>query len=198
MRTETINIYTFDELSVAAKEKALETYRDWNVDGFDWWDCVYDDAKHIAALMGMDIKDIWFSGFWSQGDGASFTGRYGHRPGSVKAVMAYAPQDTELHEIAKDLQAVQRENFYQLYASVETRGSYSHSGTMQVTVERESPTYQPPTSDAEERIRDPLCRLADWIYGRLEEEHEYQTSDDSVADSFRANEMEFTEGGSFY
>jgi type I restriction-modification system DNA methylase subunit len=56
MRTETTTrtLYTFDELSETAKEKALEVYRDINLN-FDWWDGTYEDAKNI----GLKIDDIF-------------------------------------------------------------------------------------------------------------------------------------------
>ena len=60
---------------------------------------------------------IWFSGFWSQGDGACFEGRYAYAPRASLRIRDYAPRDTELHRIADALQALQRLNFYQLTAS---------------------------------------------------------------------------------
>lgn len=68
-----ITVYTFDELEGRAKEKA----RQWLVDAAldsDWWECVYADAKEDGDKRGFEIEDIRFSGFWSQGDGASWTG----------------------------------------------------------------------------------------------------------------------------
>jgi hypothetical protein len=47
MRTETINIYTFDELSDKAKDRA----RDWWRQGalhYDWWDCTFEDALQVG------------------------------------------------------------------------------------------------------------------------------------------------------
>ena len=37
--------------------------------------------------------------------------------------------------------------------------------------------------------------FARWIYSRLESEHEYLTGDDSVSETLRANEYEFTADG---
>ena len=47
MKTVTVKIYQFAELSDKAKETALNKLRDINVDG-KWWDCTYDDAKEIG------------------------------------------------------------------------------------------------------------------------------------------------------
>ena len=55
MRTETINIYTFDELNDAAKEKA----RDWYRDGMEyhWWNESLDSIKSFADTFRVSIKD---------------------------------------------------------------------------------------------------------------------------------------------
>jgi hypothetical protein len=47
MRTETIQIYKFSELSAEAQEYALDHNRDFYTDG-EWWDFVYEDAKTIG------------------------------------------------------------------------------------------------------------------------------------------------------
>lgn len=47
MRTITKEIYTFEELSEQAKEKAREWYRQGNLD-YDWWDSIYDEAEELG------------------------------------------------------------------------------------------------------------------------------------------------------
>ena len=47
MKTKTITLYEFNELSDTAKEKAREWYRGGALD-YDWWDSIYDDAKRIG------------------------------------------------------------------------------------------------------------------------------------------------------
>lgn len=74
MPTEiTITAYAYDELEGKAKDKARETLTELST-SYEWWDSVYEDAKADAKELGFDIEDIRFSGFWSQGDGASWTG----------------------------------------------------------------------------------------------------------------------------
>jgi hypothetical protein len=46
MKTKTINLYQFSELSDEAKEKAIEKFWDINVD-YNWWDMTYEDAKNV-------------------------------------------------------------------------------------------------------------------------------------------------------
>ena len=59
----------FDELSDEAKERAREWYRQGNCDDSFWSECTIDDAKEIGKYMGMNVDKVYFSGFWSQGDG---------------------------------------------------------------------------------------------------------------------------------
>lgn len=69
----TITVYQYNELEGRAKDKAREWLCEAATD-HEWWDGVYDLAKEDGAKRGFEIEDIRFSGFWSQGDGASWTG----------------------------------------------------------------------------------------------------------------------------
>jgi hypothetical protein len=80
-RTITKTVYTFHELLGLAKEgtvaqKAVEKARSWLQEAatdFDWYSSVLDFWKAAFAQIGFEDAEISFSGFWSQGDGASFT-----------------------------------------------------------------------------------------------------------------------------
>lgn len=60
------------EVSFSAYEHARNLCADVNTD-HDWWDCTVETWKNALAEIGFLDADIRFSGFWSQGDGASFT-----------------------------------------------------------------------------------------------------------------------------
>jgi hypothetical protein len=47
MKTKTITLYTFDELSDKAKEQARNWFREGNFD-YAWWQFTYDDAERIG------------------------------------------------------------------------------------------------------------------------------------------------------
>ncbi len=142
-----------------------------------------------------DKPQIHFSGFHSQGDGASFSGRYSYARGAARAIRAHAPKDTELHRIADDLQTVQRHNFHQLHAYIRQSGRYCHEYTMAIEVERDSPTWQPPTDGAEDAVIEALRDLARWLYRQLRSEYEHQTSDETVDENLAINELTFTADG---
>ena len=100
-----------------------------------------------------------------------------------------------MHSIADGLQALQRRNFYQLAAEVSHRGRYYHEYTMSIDVTRDSPTWQPPTEDAEETVTEALRDLARWLYRQLEAEYDHLTSDEAIEEGIIVNEYTFTEGG---
>jgi hypothetical protein len=80
-KTITKTVYSFQELLDLAKEgkvqqKALERARSWLQEAatdFDWYSCVVDFWKEVLNQIGFEDAKISFSGFSSQGDGASFT-----------------------------------------------------------------------------------------------------------------------------
>lgn len=202
-------VYRLDELDNAAKDRARAWYRQADFD-HDWFEFVYDDFERVCAIIGVELKTspvrlygggtrqkpcIWFSGFWSQGDGACFEGRYGHATGAPRTIRGHAPKDDELHRIADVLQAIQRRNFYQLHATVTHRDRYYHEYSMAISVERDSPTWQDMTADAEETVIEALRDLARWLYRQLERKYDYLTSDHLVDKAITANAYTFTAGG---
>jgi len=202
-------VFRLDELSDEARERARAWYRE--ADAYDdWHECVFDDFETICAILGVRLKTrsvslygggtaqkpcIWFSGFSSQGDGASFESAYRFATGARKAIRAHAPADSELHRIADALQAIQRRNFYQLRADVNQHGRSYHEYSMSITVERDSPHHQDMTADAEDTVIELLRDLARWLYRQLEREYDYQTSDEVTDEAILANEYTFTGEG---
>ena len=52
----------------------IEKYRDINV-AHNWYESVIEQFKADMAAIGIKVGEVYFSGFWSQGDGACFEGR---------------------------------------------------------------------------------------------------------------------------
>lgn len=192
-------LYTFAELSDDAKENAREWYREGAFD-YEWYEFVFDDAKLCGALFGIDIDRIYFSGFWSQGDGACFEGNYAYRKGWRKALRAAIGGDDlePLEAIGERLQETQRRAFYGVSASCRQSGHYMHSGCMTVNVNATTPAGDDICKgfdEIEDDIKDALRLFADWIYSKLEQEYEWLNDDEQVDDAITANEYEFDECG---
>lgn len=213
-RTETTTrtLFKFEELNDSAKSNALDKHRQFISEDWNGVDSMRDDLEIIASIYGIDFRTyavqlhgggtrqdpcIWYQGFSSQGDGASFEGTYEYAKDAPKAIRDHAPVDKELHRIADELQKAQRPFFYRLKANI-TRGHgsnfYSHSGTMAVEVYDERDQYRD-IGEAAETITQLLKDFADWMYKSFREEYEYQTGDEAVTESIEANEYEFDENG---
>ncbi len=202
-------VYYLEELSESAKDSAREWYRT-RAFYYEWYSFLFEDFDAICEILGVHLKSrpvrlmgggtrqdpcIWFTGFWSQGDGASFEGSYSYANGAAAAIRAYAPLDDRLHQIADDLAAVQRRNFYQLSAEIGKQGRYCHEYCMAIAVTRDSPVWQDMTADAEDVVIEALRDLARWLYRKLEAEYDYLSSDDVVDDSISESGFTFTGDG---
>ena len=202
-------VYELPELSRTARQRARAWYRDTCLD-WDWYDAVFEDFQTVCGLLGVTLRtrsvrlvgggtreapNLWFSGFAQQGSGASLDGSYRYAPDAARAIRSYAPKDATLHAIADDLQHVQRRNFYQLGALIRQSGRYYHEYSMTIEVERDSPTGQPVTEDAEDAIVEAIRNLARWLYRQLEREYEYLTSDAAADEAMATNRWTFTQSG---
>lgn len=193
-------------------ESFINEHREINVK-HEWWDFVYEDFRRICNILGIELDrdEPSFSGFWSQGDGASWTGRYRAQgldlsvPSGVlptydlapAKMREHAPEDEELHRIADELCLLAR-IYGTTYAVVRRHDSrYVHSSTMCVSEweyyddEIDVNEVDPLVLDhIEEALLRAFQALADWLYGALEEEYDYLTSDEAVIETLEANEIE--------
>lgn len=195
MQTHTITTYQFSELSPEAQREALDNCRDWNVASEYWSGYSVECAKDAGKLLGIDIDNVYFSGFWSQGDGACFTGSYAYKKGSVKAIKDEFPMADELHAIAQNLQDIQKLRFYRLTADVTHSGRYYHAYSTDMQIFDNGEYASDIVHDA---IKECLQDFMNWIYRMLEAEYDDLTSDACVRESIEANELEFNADGSAY
>ena len=177
-----IEAYKITELAPNAKERALS----WLAETLDyeWWDSIYDDARECGKRLGIDIDNIYFSGFYHQGSGCCFSGHYSYRKGWKKAIKDYA-NDDELVRIGQALQDIQRPAFYELGGDI--RGDERYWRTR-----IDSHWHY---SEYEEAINEVLRNFADWIYKNLQREYEWLTSEDQLTETAEANGYLFDESG---
>jgi hypothetical protein len=180
----------YSELNDQAKAKVLDSFASTAFNDSFSWEHIYDDAKHIGELMGISIDNISFSGFSHQGSFASYSGSYAYRKGTLASVKAYAPKDTDLHDIAKALQDIQKRHFYRLIASI----SESHYYGMTYSIEDSENPYKDIGDDGWD-LKDTLNDFAHWIYRQLESAYEYETSEEYIVENIEANDYDFSEDG---
>lgn len=177
----------------------LEKYRYINVEHNNWWDCVESDFIEDMKQVGIQVDKTYFSGFWSQGDGACFVG-------SLDNALTYLN-----HHHVDQFPMLRKliEMGGSVWATSHHRGRYYHSSSVSINAECEA-FWQcaNPKSELQEaviqrwddmvdkEIVDFEAALAEqWrtymndLYTKLEEEHDYLTSDDAVWDTLVANDL---------
>lgn len=178
MREITVKLYQFDELSEKAKEKALEHFRDINVD-YDWWDCTYDELLGV----GVDVRsfDVYHR---------TIDLRFTHCAQTVWDDIVKEEWGCEIGELAKELKA-------KYDAFLETQ-PYSEYWSLKEAEEKKREWFDEVLGEFECEMEDELIRrLEPLILKSLKEEYEYRTSDEFVTEAIEANEFEFYEDGGF-
>jgi len=196
IKTEVKTVYTFDELSDRAKDRARAWYRE----GIEF-DPEYtiEDAVRMGAILGITIGTRTYKTmgggtgsapvvYWDTNPiGAGFNGAYSYTKGASKTIRAEAPLDTDLHAIADTLQTLQRKYFYRV--------------SLQIVANRRDGTHidvewsDPVTDEDADRFLEAIRDFAGWIATNINREYEYQYSDACIDENIEANEYEFTEDG---
>lgn len=207
-RTVEIKAFTYDELSDKAKEKARQWYREVS-DGDGNNEAVFEDFETIAGFMGFEIDantrtaksgrtirepKIYYSGFWSQGDGACFAGTWRASSVHIGELLGYATDDT-LTRIGHRF-ATLAKDYPELRFSIKHSGHYYHRFCTSFEFEWPDDMQDSDVSAVEEELTHLSRDLMLWLYLALEKEYDYQNSDEAVAETIEINEYEFLEDGS--
>lgn len=175
MRTRTINVYAFAELSEAAKERAREWWRSCAFD-YEWWDGVYDLAREIGSALGFSLRDLSFDLL----RGVSFRGTWYAPARPVRGVRKITTDEDVIalaHEIAELVCRMTPDERDDGYSIWDTR-------------------WYSVTCDEHEDVDEIAKAFAAIVYGWLQREEEYLLSDEAVDEALVANEYEFEEDGS--
>lgn len=186
MKKIEIELYSIGELSKEAQEKALKEYRHINVDG-EWWEFRKDEFYEDLEKLGYRDCKLFFSGFYSQGDGACFTAHV-DIPAWLKA-----------HKLAKKYQALYRAGD-KFSFKITHSGNYYYATSTNVDFEENNfgDASEKENSQAEEvlhLIEKEREELGNKVYKDLQEEYKYQTEDAQVIEFLEANDFLFTKDG---
>lgn len=201
MRNIIVTLYKLAELSDAAKGKAREWYRSVIASDTFWSEyTINQDAPEVLGMLGYGDVSISYSGFSSQGDGASFTANWSASECKLPAVVkAYAPNDLELHSIAEKLAVLAANHPGMSVELVRDRHSrYSHEMTVgyDFTFGLDfDDGVSTVLSDAEEEFKKLSRRLMQWIYKALERDYDHANSIESIDEGIEANGHEFDING---
>jgi hypothetical protein len=199
------------------RETIIEKHRDINVEN-NWWEFVYESWEEKLLSMGFDITDtelvderkydketgrfkstgnkvsrkihnIQFSGFWSQGDGASFTGtvdfivwlEYKNDPKYARILKLM--KSGVIYNVAN----IKRDRWH----------NYVHENTTSLYTEWyfDKPNIQSLLEEIETQCFEHHRELNEELYRDLENEYENLTSDEQVIDTLEINEYEFDNEG---
>lgn len=190
-------VFTISELSGKSKERARNWYRE-TIRSSDFDEGVIHDAKTAFSFCGLSIIEVFYSGFWNQGDGACFEGSWSAQKVQSGKLKDYAPQDKELHAIAEEFERIAKQFPFASF-SVKHSGRYSHEFCTDFIVSIEDENGDEIRGDEADAAETALIEAARsamrWIYAQLKGEYEFQHSDEVVDETLDANEYTFTADG---
>ena len=178
-----ITLFTFDELSEESQQKLIEGFRqDYNP---DYRHIYYEFINHMSEHYGadIDIDDIYWSGFWSQGDGACFTCEF--------------DQDIIESILRESISEDDRAHLDQLQAelceakSIRTGPSnhYCHENTVMGDICFDCPDDTNLNADIiqtmEQRLTEIIRDSSRDLYRKLEDEYDRATSDDAIIEEIK-------------
>lgn len=211
-RVKSTTVFKYGELTAEAQERARDWYREGNASDNFFAESVTDDFKEVLRACGFSLgmrqlRDrLFWSGFGSQGDGASFDASWYASDVGVSALITDRPvtymrdgsvQETCPHNarLVPILQRMGTLAAADLSASGECAAS-SRGHCMTSTYRTDCEDTTPGELEHRQDEFSDLCRdLAAFFYWSLETEWEYINSDATVAESIEANEYEFTKDG---
>lgn len=177
------------------RERVLDSNRNCLVEWGSWWDYVYDCFKEDMAALGITVDEMYFSGFWSQGDGAYFEG---HVNDFEK--LFTSPEFSKYvgkHQAVKD---------HEFSISWKQSGRYYHEHSLRYDCDWRTPDTEDDNplreqlkiieaaendklmQQLEPDIQDFVRAQCSKLYKQLEEEYESLTSDESIIDHLETNE----------
>lgn len=189
-------------------QELINKYREINVDGDWWYEGVYEWFEEQCHKRGVNIlstqrtgsngkarfeKDITWSGFWSQGDGAAFSGSVVDMD---KALGDFYSDYPILHKYIEELEGwwrfswrVGRGNNI-LINDIETEDIELYLETDHPFAEVWREQLHKEIESVEPMLIDLADELCDLLYKTLEDEYNALTTDEAVWETIVANELD--------
>ena len=204
---KTIKLYTFKELNENTRDDIISNYLQ---DLPCWWsDDVEERIRNEASSIGIEDFDFSWSGFWSQGDGLSFTGSLNFK--SWLIILAERLNPTQFAELGEKsprdvvmLQESKRINWGDCRIERETH-QYVHENSVSVTWPNSQLCNLNNTKDPQRmqtfgdgvkialnEWKDELCNK--W-YSELQEAYEAHTTRDNIVENIMGHDHLFTSTG---
>ncbi len=173
-------------------KKVLENYKHFNVENNDWHEPIYEGFVEYALTQGFEVDKMYFSGFWSQGDGAMFEGRttkdfdFTELPNRIKAHIK--AENISVHCKFKHSGHYYHHKSYSNYfePEINTNSLVEHNNIVDLLFEQER------------YVCDKYESLCQTLYRDLEKYYEELTSDEAILESLECNGYEFDKNGKIY
>jgi hypothetical protein len=191
MKTRTVNVYEFKELSKEAQEKAIEHFKDLKQNDGDLLFFFSDDVSEQLKENGWNDVKLAYSLSRCQGDGLSFSG---------KLDLKWFLENEYSHKLPKYKINALCEYVYSVHSKGNT-GHYSYANKSQIEY---SENYQNGEhwdrldklfQDVLLEIQNQYVNLCSKFEKQGYDEIEFQLSDECIEGDIEANEYEFLESG---
>lgn len=181
MRTETTtrNLYKFEELTETAKQKAIESNYDLNVD-YEWWNYTYEDAKQVGiTITSFDLD---------RNRNATSTIDNCHE--TAKLILNNHGETCETYKTAKRFLAeyMPLKVKFDKAEEISQRHNVLHDHGLSDLLCKLENEIDDATREFKQSITEDYSII-------LQKQYEYLYSDEAIQETIEANEHEFTEDG---
>jgi len=178
MRIKETKVYPFAELSDDAKETAIQSMADINVN-YEWWDCIHEDAANVdIKLTEFDIDR-----------GSYCCGHFTENAEDVaESILKEHGESCETYNTAK------------AFLDEYQEGKAGFETDLDALYPDETPSYEEfEDTGAYDDIMNEFKRsiLEDYRI-MLQKQFEYLTSEEAIIETIEVNEYEFTADGKLY
>lgn len=216
---KTFKVYEFNELSEFAKEVARDKWKEADRNGYFWSEFILEETEEQLNLLGFDVRRqgnrrmIWWSGFYSQGDGACFEGRWWAsmcQADKVAKGWGESEQTAEIKRCAEIIGKVAAE-YPNASAKLTHSGHYYHYNSISFDCDCGEPDFVVLDNEADEsKWHDwvdafpedefiEACRdLMKWLYKSLEDEYDGRNKDEFIDQELVNSDKLFLENGEEY
>lgn len=201
---------SWGQVDSATKARLIEKWREVSVGSYMWDRDIVEDFATLCSRFGLCIytSEVAWTGFWSQGDGASFVGYIKNlqrfltlTTGSTKTyplVREVWESNTQIYDRKLDIR-IERDkgaryvHEYTMRCQIESDYSFKdnvpHDCPLRVAAaEVWDEQFAQELAELEDHVRVVARRLAKLLYRMLEQEYDFLTSDDVVWDALISND----------
>ena len=187
MRTIRTKVFTFNELNENAIEVAVKQFSEINTN-WNWHENTLSEFVAELNEKGFEDAEIFFSGFYSQGDGLCF---------DAKVNISHFAETVNEKRIVKLIEANWIENVE--IEKTSNSNHYSHEKTRYITAYLNGYTnIDKVYTEFIEKIEATRLQLCKDFYKILANEYEYLCSSEAIAETIIANDYEFTIEGKLF